>query len=108
LSAVRYEVTVEVESPLVDGFVRYMRDKHIPEIFATGCFRRIRLDRAGPTTLRTVYEALTQQDLERYLQDHTAVFRADFAAHFPMALRSVGARSEIASRVTAVGDPGPR
>ena len=98
MSAVRYEVTVEVESALVDGFVRYMRDKHIPEIFATGCFRRIRLDRAGPTTLRTVYEALTQQDLERYLRDHTAGFRADFAAHFPSGV-TVGrcTWSEIAS-----------
>jgi ribosomal protein L12E/L44/L45/RPP1/RPP2 len=83
LSGVLYEVTVEVEPALVEAFVRYMTEKHIPEIYATGCFRRVRFDRAGPTTLRTSYQAATAADLERYLQQHTAAFRADFAAHFP-------------------------
>ena len=83
MSAVRYEVTVELEPALVEGFVRYMTEQHVPDIFSTGCFRSIRLDRAGPTTLRTTYEAATPQDLERYLRDHTAAFRADFVGHFP-------------------------
>ena len=83
MSAVRYEVTVELEPGLVERFVTYMLEKHAPEIFATGCFRSIRLDRAGPTTFRGTYEAATPQDLERYLRDHTAAFRADFAAQFP-------------------------
>jgi cytochrome b len=82
-AALRYEVTVEVEPALAETFVRYMSGKHIPEVLATGCFRRIRLDRAGPTTFRTVYEAATPDDLDRYLRNHTAGFRADFASHFP-------------------------
>jgi hypothetical protein len=60
-----------------------MREKHIPEIWATGCFQRIRFDRAGPTTFRTGYEAASPADLERYLRDHAAHFRADFGTHFP-------------------------
>jgi hypothetical protein len=83
LTGVLYEVTVEVEPTLVEAFVRYMTEKHIPEIYATGCFQRIRFDRAGQTTLRTSYQAATGADLERYLQHHTAPFRADFGAHFP-------------------------
>ena len=83
MSGVRYEVTVELEPALVERFVTYMTAKHAPEIFATGCFRSIRLDRTGPTTFRGTYEAATPQDLERYQRDHTAAFRADFAAHFP-------------------------
>ncbi len=83
MSGVLYEVTVEVEPALVEAFVQYMTEKHIPEIYATGCFRRIRFDRAGPTTLRTSYQAATAADLERYLQRYTAAFRADFGAHFP-------------------------
>jgi hypothetical protein len=77
-------VTVELEPALVEGFMNYMTDKHAPEILATGCFRSIRLDRAGPTTFRGTYQAATPQDLERYLRDHTAAFRADFVAHFPV------------------------
>ena len=83
MSGVLYEVTAEVEPALVDVFVRYMTEKHIPQIYATGCFRRVRFDRAGPTTLRTSYQAATPADLDRYLQHHTAAFRADFAVHFP-------------------------
>jgi hypothetical protein len=60
-----------------------MREQHIPEIWATGCFESIRFERAGPTTFRTCYEAAAAADLERYLSDHAARFRADFAAHFP-------------------------
>ena len=85
--SVRYEVTVEVEPSLAEGFVAYMSGTHIPEIFATGCFRHIRLDRAGPTTFRTAYEAATAEALDRYLQEHTARFRADFVAHFPAGVR---------------------
>lgn len=83
MSSVRYEVTVELEPGLVERFVAYLTGKHAPQIFSTGCFRSIRLDRAGPTTFRTTYEAATPQDLERYLRDHTATFRADFTSHFP-------------------------
>ena len=60
-----------------------MRERHIPAIWATGCFERIRFERAGPTTFRTCYEAVAGADLERYLSDHAAGFRADFAVHFP-------------------------
>lgn len=78
-----YEVTLEVEAALADAVERYMRGQHIPDIWATGCFRTIRFERAGPTTFRTSYEAAVSADLERYLQNHAAAFRADFATHFP-------------------------
>jgi hypothetical protein len=77
-----YEVLLEAEPGLADVLASYMVERHIPAIFATGCFRRIRFDRAGSATFRTSYEG-PAQDLERYLRDHTAAFRADFNAHFP-------------------------
>lgn len=82
-----YEVTVEVEGRLEAAFVRYMVDKHIPEILATGCFEAIRFEAAGPGRYRTRYEAARAEDLERYLSTHTEAFRADFAAHFPEGCR---------------------
>lgn len=78
-----YEVSVTVEPALVEPFEQYMRRKHIPEILATGCFTRIRFERATGTRYRTSYEAETQGDVDRYLTEHTARLREDFLATFP-------------------------
>jgi hypothetical protein len=79
----RYEVIVTVREDLRERFEHYFRTKHIPEILATGCFTEIRFDRSDAGAFRTVYHATTRADLERYLSEHTARFRADFSAHFP-------------------------
>ena len=80
---IRYEVTVAVREDLRDAFERYFVDTHIPEILATGCFLDIRFDRSDAGAYRTVYHAATRADLERYLSEFTARFRADFVKHFP-------------------------
>ena len=79
----RYEVTVTVRDDLRARFEEYFISKHIPEILATGCFLDIRFDRSDGGAYRTVYHAAARTDLERYLQQHAAHFRADFAQHFP-------------------------
>jgi len=79
----RYEVTVQVREDLRDRFEAYFTSKHIPEILATGCFVDIRFDRADPGAFRTVYHAASRADLDRYLGQHAAHFRKDFAEHFP-------------------------
>lgn len=89
---VLYEVTLEPEAGLGEAVERYLMDRHIPEILATGCFRRIRLDQGADGRLRTTYEAATEADLDRYFREHTGRFRADFAAHFP---QGVSVRREV-------------
>jgi hypothetical protein len=96
-----YEVTVEVEPGLVAAFTRYMLEQHIPEILATGCFRSIRFERAEEGRFRTRYEAEDPEDLERYLREHTARFRADFMARFPAGCT---ASRETWEAVRAFGD----
>ena len=80
---IRYEVTLDVDPARVSGVAEYMRDVHIPEIFATGCFRAIRFERASATRLRTSYVAVRAADLEHYLQQHAPALRAAFQARFP-------------------------
>lgn len=80
---VSYEVNVDVEARLAEAFDRYMREQHIPEILATGCFTTIEFQRASPTRFRSCYRAAAQLDLDRYLAEHTARFREDFLRHFP-------------------------
>ncbi len=86
---VAYEVTVEVDDARAAAFEQYMREKHIPEIMASGCFTAIVFEQASPLKFRTRYEASTQADLDRYLNDHTAHFRTDFTAHFPEGVTTI-------------------
>ena len=80
---IRYEVTLDVEPGHAAAVMEYMRDVHIPDIFATGCFRIIRFERASPTRFRTSYGARRAEDLQRYLRDHAPALRAAFQARFP-------------------------
>ena len=80
---ISYEVTADMDASVAARYERYMRDTHIPEVLATGCFHSASFARAAPGRYRTCYVAATQADLDRYLERHTAALRADFAAHFP-------------------------
>lgn len=80
---VTYEVTTTVDSRLVEDYERYMREVHIPDLMATGCFHGAALTRAAEGRYRVRYEAPSEADLDRYLAIHAARLREDFAAHFP-------------------------
>ena len=85
---VAYEVTLELDPALTGAVLLELREHHIPAILATGCFRAIRLERIDDGRIRTRYEAARPADLERYLAEHTAHFRADFMARFPKGVRA--------------------
>lgn len=80
---ISYEVTLQATPESGKDVEQFMTGSHIPEIFATGCFREIRFSRASAARFRTAYQASTQADLDRYLQDHAPRFRAEFLEHFP-------------------------
>jgi hypothetical protein len=80
---VLYEVSLTVEASLHEALDRYMREKHIPEILALGCFEAAEFSRTDQSRFRTAYRARNQAGLDRYLADHAAHYREDFARHFP-------------------------
>ncbi|MGH7534248.1 MAG: DUF4286 family protein [Gemmatimonadales bacterium] len=80
---VTYEITATVDPSLVEAYERYMRQRHIPDLLATGCFQGAVFTRAAPGRYRVRYEAPSDADLERYLAEHAARLREDFASHFP-------------------------
>ena len=80
---ITYEITAEVQPTLADAYERYMRETHIPDLLATGCFVAASLARSAPGRFRIRYEARSRADLDRYLSTHAAALRADFTAHFP-------------------------
>jgi hypothetical protein len=80
---IRYEVHLEPNPALAGAVEAYMRGEHIPAIMATGCFTRARFERTESGGYRTVYEAGSRADFERYMEDHFARFRGEFLARFP-------------------------
>jgi hypothetical protein len=80
---ISYEVTLQAQPRLATTVEQFMVESHIPQIFSTGCFREIRFSWASPGRFRTAYQANTQTDLDRYVQDHAPRFRAEFLERFP-------------------------
>ncbi|MBC3832607.1 DUF4286 family protein [Undibacterium amnicola] len=78
-----YEVSVTIRADLAETFMAYMRKKHIPEIYATQCFQQIHFDHATENTYRTCYQAASQEDYNRYIEQYAHQMRADFMQHFP-------------------------
>jgi hypothetical protein len=80
---ISYEVTVRTENAEVGReFASWMRREHIPTVLATGLFSGAELAQLDDVSFRTAYLAASRQNLERYLAEHTARLRDDFARHF--------------------------
>ena len=78
-----YEVTATVEASLAQAYERYMRQEHIADVLASGCFQGAEFASSTPGRYRMRYEASTDEDLERYLATHAARLREDAASRFP-------------------------
>lgn len=74
-----YEITATVKPDLISDYEAYMRDRHIPDLLATGFFVSVRFSRSG-NRFRVCYES---NDLAGYLSRDAARLRADFLEHFP-------------------------
>ena len=81
--SVVYEVTAVVEHELAAEWERYMRERHIPDVLATGCFSRASLTRAQGGRYRIIYHAESSADVDRYLAQSAPALRAEFAARYP-------------------------
>ncbi len=84
---VYYEVSAEVSEALVARFVEYMTTRHMGDVVGTGCFIGASFATAGEGRFRTTYVTASKAELERYLRDHTAALRREFAEHFPEGVR---------------------
>jgi catechol 2,3-dioxygenase-like lactoylglutathione lyase family enzyme len=79
---VTYEVTATVRPDLVERYERYMRDRHVPDLLATGCIVAATFSRSAPGRYRIRYEAPDQQSLDTYLTDHAPALRASVEQEF--------------------------
>ena len=80
---VTYEVTATVRADLSEAYERYMRERHIPDVLATGAFVGASFSRSAPGRYRVRYEAHGREALDGYLADHAPRLRQHFADTLP-------------------------
>jgi hypothetical protein len=78
-----YQVRLQTTPEQAARLEAYLRETHVPDVLATGCFLEARTERLEPTVYRNTYLAETRADLERYLEEHASRLRAEFALEFP-------------------------
>jgi hypothetical protein len=77
-----YEVILECSESSAPALEQWMRNTHIPQMLETGCFAAIHFDRSDGR-FRTVYQAASRQQLDRYLTEHAGRMREHFRHRFP-------------------------
>ena len=80
---VTYEITATVREDLCAAFERYMRERHVPDIIATGAFSAVTLGRSAPGRYRVRCEAHDRAALDRYLANDAPHLRTHFAETMP-------------------------
>ncbi len=78
-----YEVTADVQQDLADEYERYMIERHIPDVIASGCFGGASIVKTGSSRYRIAYWVADDATLKRYLDEHAPALRSDFARRFP-------------------------
>jgi hypothetical protein len=81
--SVVYEVTAVVEHELAEEWERYMRERHIPDVLASGWLTRASLTRSQGGRYRICYHAASTTDLDRYMAESAPALREEFSARYP-------------------------
>ena len=63
-----YEITAVVEAGLIEKYEKYMRERHIPDLLATGYFRGAKFTYSNGNRYRILYEAHNIEALNKYLE----------------------------------------
>ena len=77
-----YEITATVDDELIAEYEKYMTERHIPDLLATGNFAAAFFAKAG-NVYRIGYHADSREQFDAYIANHAERLRADFTEHFP-------------------------
>lgn len=77
-----YEITATVNHELVAEYEKYMTERHIPDLLATGYFAAAFFAKNG-NVYRIGYHANSREQFDAYIVNQAERLRADFAEHFP-------------------------
>jgi hypothetical protein len=76
-----YNVTIQVAHSIADKWLSWLKEEHIPEMIATGCFSTARIlqlmetDESEGITYAIQYEADSKALYNRYIREHAESLR---------------------------------
>ena len=76
-----YNVTIKVDPLIATDWLKWLKDEHIPEVLATGCFsnagtfRLLETDEHDGVTFIVQYFAESREKYDRYIDDHATSMR---------------------------------
>lgn len=76
-----YNVTVKTDHSIAGAWLQWLKEEHIPEILATGCFthaavhRLLEVDESDGVTYAVQYHAKNRADYDRYISDFAETMR---------------------------------
>ena len=76
-----YNVTIKVDTDIVDEWLPWIHQIHIPEVLATGLFEKYQLSRiletddSGGFTFSVQYYTASIDNYHEYITNHSAVIR---------------------------------
>ncbi len=76
-----YNVTTQVDGAIAEQWLQWMKEEHIPEVVATGCFtsarvwKLVEVDETEGPTFAVQYLAGSKADYNRYITIHAQALR---------------------------------
>jgi len=94
---VLYNVTIGINPTKIEEWMGFMREEHLPKIFASNCFESYRMcrivdEQADSTTIAVQYIAHSMEDLNKYRAEHALELQREHMSKFgsdAVAYRSV-------------------
>jgi len=76
-----YNVTIKVQEPIHEAWLQWLKEVHVPEVLATGCFtnativRLLEVDDSEGPTYAIQYVAESKALYNRYLENFAGILR---------------------------------
>lgn len=82
-----YNVTISIDVAIADSWLEWMKETHVPEVMATGCFRdskicRVHGEEEGGVTYAVMYTAYSEKDLDLYEVQHAPKLQLELTDKF--------------------------
>lgn len=76
-----YNVTTQADKEIAQAWLQWIKEEHIPEILATGCFSSatvlhlLEVDETSGLTYAVQYKTESKANYNRYISQHAAILR---------------------------------